>query len=97
MNLFSKAVLSMHESKGFHDLGTPQWQRIICICIRLKPVKILQYDNVKSNLFSKAVLKVHESEGIHDLRMPQWQLIICIAAVYCLLYLSLFKVIMRSM
>jgi len=46
--------------------------------------------------FNKAVLRVHESEGIHDLGMPQWQLIICIAAVYCLLYLSLFKGVKSS-
>ncbi|XP_023333623.1 sodium-dependent dopamine transporter isoform X2 [Eurytemora carolleeae] len=46
--------------------------------------------------FNKAVLRVHESEGIYDLGVPQWQLILCIGAVYCLLYLSLFKGVKSS-
>jgi len=46
--------------------------------------------------FNKAVLRVHESEGVYDLGTPQWQLILCIAAVYCLLYLSLFKGVKSS-
>ena len=43
-------------------------------------------------MYSLAVLRIQDSEGIHNLGTPQWQLILCIAFVYCLLYLSLFKV-----
>ena len=41
---------------------------------------------------SLAVLRLQDSQGIHDLGYPQWQLVLCIGAVYCLLYISLFKV-----
>jgi len=46
--------------------------------------------------FNKVVLRINESEGIHDLGKPQWQLILCIAAVYFVLYLSLFKGVKSS-
>ena len=47
MNLFSKAVLRVHESEGIHDLGMPQWQLIICITVYLELVYLfmLQYKN----------------------------------------------------
>ena len=47
-------------------------------------------------MFSLRVLRVQDSGGIDDLGAPQWQLVICIAAVYCLLYISLFKGVKSS-
>jgi len=46
--------------------------------------------------FNLRVLRVQDSGGIDDLGTPQWQLVICIAAVYCLLYISLFKGVKSS-
>jgi len=46
--------------------------------------------------FNLKVLRVQDSEGIHDLGTPQWQLVLCIGAVYCLLYISLFKGVKSS-
>ena len=47
-------------------------------------------------VFSLRVLRVQDSGGIDDLGAPQWQLVLCIAAVYCLLYISLFKGVKSS-
>ena len=42
------------------------------------------------------MLRVQDSAGIDELGTPQWQLVLCIAAVYCLLYISLFKGVKSS-
>ena len=47
-------------------------------------------------MLSLRVLRVQDSGGIDDLGTPQWQLVLCIAAVYCLLYISLFKGVKSS-
>ena len=39
---------------------------------------------------------VQNSGGIDDLGAPQWPLVLCIGAVYCLLYISLFKGVKSS-
>ena len=49
-----------------------------------------------SLIFSLKVLQVQNSGGIDDLGAPQWQLVLCIGAVYCLLYISLFKGVKSS-
>jgi len=46
--------------------------------------------------FNLAVLRVQDSQGIDDLGTPQWPLVLCIGAVYCLLYISLFKGVKSS-
>ena len=45
---------------------------------------------------SLAVLQVQESSGIDDIGTPIWKLAGCVAAVYLLLYLSLFKGVKSS-
>ena len=76
--LYSLAVLRIQDSDGIHNLGTPQWQLILCIAF----VYCLLY---------LSLFKVSSAAGYRT-ETPQWQLILCIAFVYCLLYLSLFKV-----
>ena len=46
--------------------------------------------------FNLAVLQVQESSGIDDIGTPIWKLAGCVAAVYLLLYLSLFKGVKSS-
>jgi hypothetical protein len=75
--LYSLAVLRIQDSDGIHNLGTPQWQLILCIAF----VYCLLY----LSLFKVSSVGYRTGN-------PQWQLILCIAFVYCLLYLSLFKV-----
>ncbi|KAK7600886.1 hypothetical protein V9T40_008327 [Parthenolecanium corni] len=41
--------------------------------------------------FHRAVLEMQWSDGLHQIGYPKWQLVICLLAVYCMLYLSLFK------
>ena len=45
-----------------------------------------------SFFFSLQVLQVNRSDGIDDIGTPIWKLAGCVFVVYCLLYLSLFKV-----
>ena len=61
------------------------------IDMKFRHVKMLT-----SLIFSLKVLQVQNSGGIDDLGAPQWQLVLCIGAVYCLLYISLFKGVKSS-
>ncbi|XP_022915297.1 sodium-dependent dopamine transporter-like [Onthophagus taurus] len=46
--------------------------------------------------FTRSVLEIQHSEGLSDMGYPKWQLVLCLLAVYCTLYISLFKGVKSS-
>ncbi|KAL1115231.1 hypothetical protein AAG570_007262, partial [Ranatra chinensis] len=74
------------------------WNTLLCRDSALEDATPggITHTSAASEYFSRGVLEMQWSDGLHDIGFPKWQLVLCVLAVYCMLYLSLFKGVKSS-